>query len=77
MAAFAMTRLKMQIGRITDGFIIVSPTCVLYSASHPILQTRSRKPSLVKLVDLPNEVLVEILVLLEWKDILRVRQVRL
>jgi hypothetical protein len=30
---------------------------------------------LAKLVDLPLEVLVGILVLLEWQDILRVRQV--
>jgi hypothetical protein len=78
MAAFAMTRLKTQIGRIIDRFIIVKPTCVLYGgSSHCMLQTRSRKPSLARLVDLPLEVLVEILVLLEWKDVLRVRQVRI
>jgi hypothetical protein len=36
-----------------------------------MLQTRSRKPSLGKLVDLPREVFVEILLPLEWKDFLR------
>jgi len=42
-----------------------------------MLQTQSRKVLLANLVDLPLEVLVEILSLVEWKDILRIRQVRL
>lgn len=72
----ATPRLKMRIFHQPTQYVIVSSswnlTINMLSSFH---QTRLRKVSLVRLVDLPLEILVDILSLLEWKDILCVRQV--